>query len=79
MYRTVTYGCLKDHVNLKDESQCAEVARNVTLAFDENQKQRMFYKGEDVSDYIRTKEINTNINFVCILLILIIFNCILDQ
>jgi cytidylate kinase len=65
MHRAVTYTCLKDHIDLNDESQCA-VRGGVTLSFDSDEVQHMFYKGEDISNLLRTKEVNANISDVCL-------------
>jgi cytidylate kinase len=72
VYRAVTYGCLKDEVNLNNEAECVKVGQAVTLSFDENRVQHVFYKGEDISEFIRSQEINTKISLVFLYLLFFI-------
>lgn len=62
LYRSVTYVCLKEKIDSEKENDCAAVVKDITLKYDpDSKKQHMYYKGEDITNYIRTEEINKNI------------------
>ena len=63
MYRTLTYKALRDNVNINDEKALYDSLMKSEISFikDENQ-QEVFLDGENVTDKIRTLEINAGVS-----------------
>jgi len=64
MYRALTYKILKEKIDLNDTSLLMTVAENTSITFDNRAgitKQLVFCDGEDVTELIRSPEVN---NFV---------------
>ena len=61
MYRAVTVGAIRAHVDLHDGDALAEYARGVTLRWDES---RVYLDGDDVTDEIRTPVVTDAIRHV---------------
>jgi cytidylate kinase len=63
MYRAVTLNVLREKVRVDDSEQVADVANRLELQFGwNNNKTVIFMNGEDVSEKIRTPEIDQNIS-----------------
>jgi cytidylate kinase len=65
MYRCLTYGILKHHVNLDDLAALTEFLKNFN--FDIKIKlgdKKYFFEGEDVSEKIRLGEVTSNVSRV---------------
>lgn len=61
MYRAVTYKCLKNNIDIKNEEDVIEVARNTEIDFKEG---KIYVDGKVVEDEIRTIEVNDNVSDV---------------
>lgn len=61
MYRAVTLACIQANVDLTDASALEEIAANVLIGFE---GERVFLADEDVTDAIRTSEVNANIRYI---------------
>ncbi|MBN2367115.1 MAG: (d)CMP kinase, partial [Calditrichaeota bacterium] len=63
MYRAVTLKALRKGVRMEDRDRVAELARETELKFKKNHQKTIIYMdGEDVSEQIRTPEIDRNIS-----------------
>ncbi len=63
MYRAVTLKALREGIPTTDARRVAEIARKVTISFQQhNGNLRVFLDGEDVTEAIRTHEVNKAIN-----------------
>ncbi len=63
MYRAVTLKALREGVPTTDAQRVAELARKATITFEQrNGDLRVFLDGEDVTEAIRTHEVNKAIN-----------------
>ncbi len=66
MYRSVTLACLEGSVDLQDDEAVTEVARRVRIEFQtaEDGSQRVILDGRDVSEAIRTAEVDADVSRV---------------
>jgi cytidylate kinase len=65
MYRAVTLFCIRNDVNIEDHQQVAEALESINIQFSKTEKgQTILLNGEDVSDKIRTKEVNALVSQV---------------
>ena len=65
MYRTVTWACLERGVDLADDQAVSEVATSVAIAFSQAEDgQRVSCDGTDVTEAIRTAEVDRNVSRV---------------
>lgn len=63
MYRAVTLKALRQNVNVSNSNLVSEIARNLEIKFEKNDKKTVILlDGEDVSDAIRSQEIDQNIS-----------------
>lgn len=56
MYRSVGYYCLKNNIDLKDESAVSEALKNINITMDNNNT--IYLNGCDVSNEIRTDQVS---------------------
>ena len=61
MYRTITLACLKANIELSDQQQVIEIAKNTEIAFKDKS---VYADGTDVTQDIRTPEVNSHIRFI---------------
>lgn len=66
MYRSVTLACLEGEVDLEDDEAVSEVARRIRIEFavGEDASQRIVLDGRDVSEAIRTPEVDASVSRV---------------
>lgn len=59
MYRCVTLECINKKVSFEEEEKIVEILDNIDikLLVDENKTQKVYLNGKDVSEEIRTKEV----------------------
>ncbi len=63
MYRAVTLKALRENVPVTDEKQVSRLAKQIDIRFGKSDRKTViFMDGEDVSDAIRTPEIDKNIS-----------------
>ena len=63
MYRAVTLKVLREGVSVKDEGKVVEIAANIQLKFERSTNYTIiFMNGENVSEAIRTPDIDKNIS-----------------
>lgn len=68
MYRAVTYGVLKHHIDPTDEKAVASLLKDVTLRLEPTETMfRVFLNDEEITDYIRTQEVNAHVSQVAAL------------
>jgi len=60
MYRAVTVLAIRDHLDLDDDNQVGELAERVTIILDAG----VTVNGEDVTNVIRTPEVNLGVSHV---------------
>lgn len=62
MYRCVTLACLRKGITVNEETEIEKVLENIKIVFEkEEDKQKVILNGEDVSEAIRTSEIDNNV------------------
>lgn len=62
MYRCVTLECLRNNIDSTELSKIEEVLESIKITFKkENNEQKVYLNGEDVSEKIRTVEIDNNV------------------
>lgn len=61
MYRVVAWSAMQRGVDLKDQNALKEIAREVTIEFDDD---RVMVDGQDVTKEIRVPEVTRNVVFV---------------
>lgn len=62
MYRCVALKCLRDGISVEEIDKIADVLENIDIVFKkENNIQKIYLNGEDVSEEIRTVEIDNNV------------------
>lgn len=67
MYRTVALKAIRSGIDTKDHNQLAEMMDNLKISIShENNKQRIFLDGEDVSESIRTDEVSVGASNVAV-------------
>ncbi|MDO4536809.1 MAG: (d)CMP kinase [Coriobacteriales bacterium] len=66
MYRCVALACLTEGVNVADVDEVAEVAKRINIAFgtDDAGEQTVMLDGADVTEDIRTPEVDANVSAV---------------
>lgn len=62
IYRSIAFVCLRDTIDCKNECACTNIFKNLSVQFDEINGQHMFYKNEEITPFLKSKEINQNIN-----------------
>ena len=60
MYRAVTLAALKNDIDFKAEEKLVKLAKNIDITF--NEKGEIFLNGENVSQEIRTAEVNNHVS-----------------
>ncbi|KAA6369345.1 MAG: CMP kinase, partial [Streblomastix strix] len=67
-YRAVAYAAIREQVPLGQETACYELAKNISVQFDpKTGEQRVFYKGEDITDHIRTPDVSKRTSDVSVM------------
>jgi pantoate ligase/cytidylate kinase len=65
MYRAVTWGCLQAGCNLTDEAAVTRMAEDSTIHFERTAVgQKVFFNGVDVTQEIRTPEVDAHVSIV---------------
>ena len=65
MYRSVTLIALREGADVNDEAQMAEIARRIRISFyPSDEGQMVFIDGENVTEAIRTADIDANVSAV---------------
>lgn len=65
MYRSVTLAMLRQNINIEEEEKIEKLLSEITIELkEENGKEIVLLNGEDVSEAIRTKEVNAFISGV---------------
>ena len=66
MYRCVTLAMLEQNVGLEEIDKIAEILKNTKIEFEENPEhesgKKVLLNGNDVTDKIRSKEVNENVS-----------------
>ena len=66
MYRCVTLKVLRDKVLPENEEKIKEIMDNISIDMKEiDGKQKVYLNGEDVTEEIRTPEIDKNVSVIC--------------
>lgn len=66
MYRCVTLKVLRDEVSPENEEKIKEIMDNISIDMKEiDGKQKVYLNGEDVTEEIRTPEIDKNASVIC--------------
>jgi cytidylate kinase len=55
LYRTITLGCIRAKIDIKDSEKVIEFAKNIKISY---QKTEVFLNGENVTDLLHTDEID---------------------
>jgi cytidylate kinase len=55
LYRTITLGCIRAKIDIKDSEKVIEFAKNIKISY---QKTEVFLNGEDVTNLLHTDEID---------------------
>ena len=63
MYRSLTYKVLRDNIDMTSEELVAKALKEANLEITKDD--RNLLDGEDITDYLRTQEINNNISLIC--------------
>lgn len=62
MYRCVTLSCIKDKVSVQDEKEIEKILKNIDIKLKfESGNQKVYLNGENVSEDIRTPEVDANV------------------
>ena len=65
MYRALTYFSLKNNIDISDETKLEVLAKKLSFEFiTENEVNRVFINGEEVTEEIRTMEVTKNVSEV---------------
>lgn len=67
MYRAITYLALEQGIDIHDTEEIVQLSRNIDLNItppDENNVSYVFINGRDVTDRLRTKEVDLNVSTV---------------
>lgn len=67
MYRAITYLALEQGIDIHDTEEIVQLSRNIDLNItppDENIVSHVFINGRDVTDRLRTKEVDLNVSTV---------------
>lgn len=67
MYRAITYLALEQGIDIHDTEEIVQLSRNIDLNItlpDENNVSHVFINGRDVTDRLRTKEVDLNVSTV---------------
>ncbi|WP_298704253.1 (d)CMP kinase [uncultured Veillonella sp.] len=68
MYRAVTYAVLKHQVNIEDEKAVADLLATLTLRLEPTETLfRVYMNEEEITDFIRTQEVNAHVSQVAAL------------
>ena len=63
MYRSLTYKVLRDNIDMYSEELVAKALKEANLEITKDD--RNLLDGEDITDYLRTQDINKNISVIC--------------
>ena len=63
MYRSLTYKVLRDNIDMTSEELVAKALKEANLEITKDD--RNLLDGEDITNYLRTQEINNNISLIC--------------
>ena len=63
MYRSLTYKVLRDNIDMTSEELVAKALKEANLEITKDD--RNLLDGEDITNYLRTQEINNNISVIC--------------
>ena len=61
MYRAITYKCLQNNIDINNEKEVINIAKNCEIDFKEN---NIYLNGEILTDEIRTMEVSNNVSNV---------------
>ena len=61
MYRAITYKCLQNNVDISNEEEVINIARNCEIDFKDN---NIYLNGDILKDEIRTMEVSNNVSNV---------------
>ena len=61
MYRAITYKCLQNNIDINNEEEVIEIAKNCEIDFKDN---NIYLNGEILKDEIRTMEVSNNVSNV---------------
>lgn len=66
MYRAVTFKALQKGIDLKDEKALSKLVDSIDISFEKNKgtEIRILLNNKDVSDKLRSNEINKNISYI---------------
>ncbi len=65
MYRSVTLAALQKGINVKDQAAVTKVAQAIQITFKPGEpEQRVFIDGQEVTEAIRSNEVNANVSVV---------------
>jgi len=57
LYRAITFGCLKDGIDIKDSEKVIEYAKKVNILYE---KDSVLLDGKDITNFLHTDEIDCN-------------------
>lgn len=63
MYRSLTYKVLRDNIDMTSEELVAKALKEANLEITKDD--RNLLDGEDITNYLRTQDINNNISLIC--------------
>ena len=61
MYRAITYKCLQNNIDINNEKEVINIAKNCEIDFKDN---NIYLNGEILTDEIRTMEVSNNVSNV---------------
>ena len=61
MYRAITYKCLQNNIDINNEKEVINIAKNCEIDFKDN---NIYINGEILTDEIRTMEVSNNVSNV---------------
>jgi cytidylate kinase len=65
MYRAITLKALENGVDIHDEKELEKLTKNSVISFkNENDKNKIFLDGKDVTEKIREPQVDRNVSFV---------------
>ena len=59
MYRAITYKCLQNNIDINNEKEVINIAKNCEIDFKDN---NIYLNGEILTDEIRTMEVSNNVS-----------------
>lgn len=61
MYRSITYKCLKNNIDINNEEEVSKLSKNTNIDFKDN---NIYLDGQILTDEIRTMEVSNNVSNV---------------